>query len=69
MLEWFLRIHGFRYASLRYFNAAGATRELGENHSPESHLIYDFVADRDREKEERFNLRNRLSDTQWDVHS
>lgn len=39
MLEWFHRIHGFRYASLRYFNAAGATRELGEAHNPETHLI------------------------------
>jgi UDP-glucose 4-epimerase len=39
MLDWFHRIHGFRYASLRYFNAAGATAELGEAHQPESHLI------------------------------
>ncbi|HVZ17163.1 MAG TPA: UDP-glucose 4-epimerase GalE [Terriglobales bacterium] len=39
MLEWFHQIHGFRYASLRYFNAAGATEELGEAHNPESHLI------------------------------
>ena len=39
MLEWFHRIHGLRYASLRYFNAAGATEELGEAHNPESHLI------------------------------
>jgi UDP-glucose 4-epimerase len=39
MLAWFHRIHGLRYASLRYFNAAGATRELGEAHQPESHLI------------------------------
>jgi UDP-glucose 4-epimerase len=39
MLEWFHRIHGLRYASLRYFNAAGATSELGEAHQPESHLI------------------------------
>ncbi len=39
MLGWFHRIHGFRYASLRYFNAAGATEERGENHQPESHLI------------------------------
>src|SRR6185436_6306713 len=31
--------HGLRYASLRYFNAAGATAGLGEDHSPESHLI------------------------------
>jgi UDP-glucose 4-epimerase len=39
MLAWFHRIHGFRYASLRYFNAAGATDELGEAHNPETHLI------------------------------
>jgi UDP-glucose 4-epimerase len=39
MLEWLNRIHGFRYASLRYFNAAGATQKLGERHNPESHLI------------------------------
>ena len=39
MLEWFHRIHGLRYASLRYFNAAGATEDLGEAHQPESHLI------------------------------
>jgi UDP-glucose 4-epimerase len=39
MLEWLNRVHGLRYASLRYFNAAGATPELGEDHSPESHLI------------------------------
>ena len=39
MLGWFHRIHGLRYASLRYFNAAGATEELGEDHQPESHLI------------------------------
>ncbi len=39
MLAWMNRIHGLRYASLRYFNAAGATAELGEAHHPESHLI------------------------------
>ena len=39
MLAWFHRIHGLRYASLRYFNAAGATAGLGEDHCPESHLI------------------------------
>jgi UDP-glucose 4-epimerase len=38
-LEWMNRVHGFRYASLRYFNAAGATETLGERHNPESHLI------------------------------
>ena len=39
MLAWFERIHGLRYASLRYFNAAGATPQRGEDHRPESHLI------------------------------
>src|SRR5215510_7440168 len=39
MLEWFHGIHGLRYASLRYFNVAGAAGEQGEDHHPESHLI------------------------------
>jgi UDP-glucose 4-epimerase len=39
MLRWFHSIHGFRYASLRYFNVAGAIEGYGEAHEPESHLI------------------------------
>ncbi len=39
MLTWMHRIHGFRYASLRYFNVAGAVPGRGEAHEPESHLI------------------------------
>jgi UDP-glucose 4-epimerase len=39
MLQWFHRAHGFRYASLRYFNVAGAIEGYGEAHEPESHLI------------------------------
>jgi UDP-glucose 4-epimerase len=39
MLAWFHQIHNFSFASLRYFNAAGATPTLGESHSPETHLI------------------------------
>jgi UDP-glucose 4-epimerase len=40
MLAWFHQIHDLRYASLRYFNAAGAARpDQGEAHQPESHLI------------------------------
>jgi UDP-glucose 4-epimerase len=31
--------YGLRYVALRYFNAAGATAELGEDHEPETHLI------------------------------
>jgi UDP-glucose 4-epimerase len=39
ILYWLDRIHGFRFASLRYFNAAGATELRGEDHNPELHLI------------------------------
>ena len=39
MLAWFSRIHGLRYASLRYFNAAGSDGYSGESHQPETHLI------------------------------
>ena len=39
LLSWFGRIHGIRWASLRYFNAAGATEERGEDHAPETHHI------------------------------
>lgn len=39
MLHWLDRIYDFRYAALRYFNAAGASKERGEDHNPELHLI------------------------------
>lgn len=39
MLGWLHRIHGLRYASLRYFNVAGAVPGRGEAHEPESHLV------------------------------
>jgi UDP-glucose 4-epimerase len=39
MLRWMNRIHRFKYASLRYFNVAGAIEDYGEAHEPESHLI------------------------------
>jgi UDP-glucose 4-epimerase len=38
-LEWYRLVHGLRYASLRYFNAAGALPLCGEDHPGESHLI------------------------------
>lgn len=38
-LHWLDRIHGLRYVSLRYFNAAGGTTDRGEHHEPELHLI------------------------------
>ena len=39
MLRWINQIHGLRYASLRYFNVAGAIPGYGEAHDPETHLI------------------------------
>lgn len=41
MLADLSRAHGLNYASLRYFNAAGADKdgEIGEEHDPETHLI------------------------------
>jgi UDP-arabinose 4-epimerase len=41
MLRWYGDIHGLKWISLRYFNAAGADPEgeLGEVHDPETHLI------------------------------
>jgi len=38
-LEWYRRVHGLRFAALRYFNAAGALPVCGEAHQPESHVI------------------------------
>lgn len=38
-LRWCSAAYGLRSASLRYFNAAGASRRYGERHDPETHLI------------------------------
>jgi UDP-glucose 4-epimerase len=37
--EWYHRAYGLKCVCLRYFNAAGATRRLGEDHQPETHLL------------------------------
>ena len=41
MMKWISRANGLNFVSLRYFNAAGAVEsgEIGEDHSPETHLI------------------------------
>jgi UDP-arabinose 4-epimerase len=41
VLNWYERAYGLRYMNLRYFNAAGADPdgEIGEDHTPETHLI------------------------------
>jgi UDP-glucose 4-epimerase len=41
MFKWADKAYGIKYISLRYFNVAGAHKSgnIGEDHSPESHLI------------------------------
>jgi UDP-glucose 4-epimerase len=39
ILKWYDQIHGLRFVSLRYFNAAGASEKFGEDHRVETHLI------------------------------
>jgi UDP-glucose 4-epimerase len=39
ILRWYDQIHGLKFVCLRYFNAAGATENFGEDHRPETHLI------------------------------
>lgn len=40
-LDWADKVHGLRFATLRYFNAAGAdpAGRVGEDHDPETHLV------------------------------
>ena len=39
ILRWYDEIHGLKFVSLRYFNAAGASENFGEDHRLETHLI------------------------------
>jgi UDP-glucose 4-epimerase len=39
VLHWYGEIHGLRFVALRYFNAAGASANFGEEHRVETHLI------------------------------
>ena len=39
ILRWYDEIHGLRFVALRYFNAAGASENFGEEHRVETHLI------------------------------
>ena len=43
-LAWYGRAYGVRSVTLRYFNVAGATETLGEDHDPETHLIPNVLA-------------------------
>src|SRR5271156_3914954 len=39
ILAWYDKIHGLIHVNLRYFNAAGASEQFGEDHRIETHLI------------------------------
>jgi UDP-glucose 4-epimerase len=39
ILETYDTAYGLKFVALRYFNACGATENLGEHHDPETHLI------------------------------
>jgi UDP-glucose 4-epimerase len=39
MLNWYQQIHGLEFVAFRYFNAAGASKQFGEHHRIETHLI------------------------------
>lgn len=39
ILNWYDKIYNLKSVCLRYFNAAGADFEIGEDHNPETHLI------------------------------
>jgi UDP-glucose 4-epimerase len=44
--------YGLKFVALRYFNAAGATKDQGESHEPESHLVPNVLKAASGEKAE-----------------
>jgi UDP-glucose 4-epimerase len=46
-LAWYGLAYGLRGFALRYFNVAGASEALGEDHFPETHLIPNLLASLD----------------------
>jgi UDP-glucose 4-epimerase len=44
VLQGYDQAYKMRFVALRYFNAAGATGDLGEDHDPETHLIPNVLA-------------------------
>jgi UDP-glucose 4-epimerase len=39
ILEWYASAYSWTSVAFRYFNACGATAEVGEDHQPETHII------------------------------
>jgi UDP-glucose 4-epimerase len=44
IMESYDQAYGLRFVALRYFNAAGASKRLGECHDPETHLLPNILA-------------------------
>ena len=44
LLDSYDTAYGLKFVALRYFNAAGATENCGEEHEPESHLIPNVIS-------------------------
>lgn len=43
ILQWYEKLSGMHPIYLRYFNACGATKKFGEDHSPETHIIPNVI--------------------------
>jgi len=43
VLRWYDEIHDLRFVSLRYFNAAGASGNFGEDETPDGTCIRDYI--------------------------
>ena len=56
------RAHGLGAVSLRYFNVAGASGALGEDHEPETHLIPLVLRAAAGQRDHVADLRDRLPD-------
>jgi UDP-glucose 4-epimerase len=44
ILLWYRELHQLEFVAFRYFNAAGASRQFGEHHRVETHLIPNVLA-------------------------
>lgn len=39
ILHWYAKAYAWTVVAFRYFNASGATKDIGEDHQPETHII------------------------------
>ena len=57
ILDWYHKAYGIKFNTFRYFNAAGAANELGEDHKYEAHIIPLIIKSIiDTENSDAFNL-------------